>query len=609
MCGFVGYINKNNNIKNEDIIEKMADRIKHRGPDDASYYTDDFISLGFRRLSIIDLDGGRQPILNEDESKVLVFNGEIYNYQEIRKDLKKKHKFKTDTDSEVILHGYEEYGTDIVNKLRGMFAFIIYDKNTKEVFGARDYFGIKPFYYYTGENNFMFSSEIKSFLEHPDFKKELNLDALESYLSYQYSSLEESFFKNVFKLTPGHYFKYADGKMDITRYFDYEFDYDDSKTLDEWSEEIKKVMADSVAKHKISDVEVGSFLSSGIDSSYIATIADVDKTFTVGFDNGEKYNEISYAKELSEMIGVKHITKIISPEEFFDNFGKIQYHMDEPVADASLAALYFLCNLASKHVKVVLSGEGADELFTGYNVYREPIEYPQYKKYVPYFIRRIVSKFFGLFPEHRGINFFVRKGQKVEEKFIGNAKIFSTKERRRLLTVKTNAPSEFDLVKPLYEKQDGMDEVSKMQYVDINMWLVGDILQKADKMSMANSLEVRVPFLDKEVMEVARKIPIKYKLREGTTKYALRKAASEVLPDKWSKKKKLGFPVPIRVWMKEDKYYNLILEEFTSDNACEFFNTKKLVKLLEEHKKGKKDNSRKIWTVYTFLRWYKEYFC
>ena len=606
MCGIIGYVNNGN--KSEKILKEMTDKITHRGPDEEGKYIDDYISLGFRRLSIIDLSTGSQPIYNEDNSLVLIFNGEIYNFKDLKKELeKKKHKFKTNTDSEVIIHGYEEYGDKLPNKLRGMFAFVIYNKKTKEIFGARDYFGIKPLYYYKKDKEFMFGSEIKSFLSNPNFEKEFNNDALESYLSFQYSSLTETFFKNVFKLPPAHYFKFKDGKLKITRYWMPKFEYDNTKDLDYWVDSIKETMKESVNAHKISDVEVGSFLSSGIDSSYVVSLANVDKTFTVGFSEDKKYNEISYAKELSDSLGIENISKIITSDEFFEKIEDIQYHLDEPVADASAIALYFVSNIASKHVKVVLSGEGADELFTGYNVYREPYEMKIYDR-IPFPIRWVIGKICSLLPQVRGINFLVRRGKRLEERFIGNAFIFNDRERKKILKIKTNAPSSREIVKPYYDMAKNNDSSTRMQMVDINAWLVGDILQKSDKMSMANSLEVRVPFLDKKVMELASRIPTKYKIANGTTKYALRKAANEILPEKWSSKKKLGFPVPIRVWMKQDKYYNIIKDAFTSDIANEFFNTNMLIKLLEKHKVGKEDNSRKIWTVYVFIVWYQLYF-
>ena len=587
MCGFVGYIDGGETQLMEPVLHAMADRIRHRGPDDADYYMDGEISLGFRRLSIIDLEGGRQPILNEDKSKVLMFNGEIYNYQSLREDLLKAgHVFTTKTDSEVLLHGFEEYGTDLLNKLRGMFAFIIWDKNTKTLFGARDYFGIKPFYYAKMQGTLMFGSEIKSFVEHPHFKRELNERALEGYLSFQYSPGYETFFKNVYKLPPAHYFFYKDGKMDIQRYWIPEFNAEEDKPLEYWVDEIEKTFDDSVNAHKIADVEVGSFLSSGVDSSYVACSADVDKTFTVGFDNGEKYNEISYAKELSELIPVKNYSKTITPEEFWGNFGKIQYHMDEPLADPSAVALYFVCNTASKYLKVVMSGEGADEIFGGYNIYKEPLAVPAYDK-IPFPIRRFIGKVASHLPKKSGINFLIRRGKKLEDRFIGNAYMFTEEERKKLLKIKTDAPSPAEVVKPFYDRVKDKDPVTKMQFVDLNAWMVGDILLKADKMSMANSLEVRVPFLDKKIMELAERIPLKYRVNDENTKFAMRKAALRRMPE---------------------KCYNIVKEKFTGEVAQKYFNTDMLVKLLDDHKNGKADNSRRVWTVYTFLVWYDQFF-
>ncbi len=586
----------------------MTDTIAHRGPDDADYYCDDEISLGFRRLSIIDLDGGRQPLENEDSSMVLCFNGEIYNYKDLqRKLVSKGHVFKTGTDSEVILHGYEEYGETVLNMLRGMFAFVIWDKNKQEMFGARDFFGIKPLYYTNTKGAFIFGSEIKSFLPHPCFNKELNTKALESYLSFQYSPDEETFFKGVYKLMPAHYFIYKNGALTTKRYWSPDLSPTEGKSHDYWVSEIDKVMSNSVEAHKISDVEVGSFLSSGVDSSYIASISNVDKTFSVGFGEGELYDETSYAKNLSNQLSIKNYSRTISPEEFWNSIETVQYHMDEPLADPSAIALYYVCNTASKHVKVALSGEGADELFGGYNIYNEPFSVNAYNK-IPFFIRKAIGALASLLPPIRGVNFLVRRGKKIDDRFIGNANIFPENERKSILKIKTDAKSPAKVVKPIYTKTKGQDVVTKMQSVDINYWLTGDILLKADKMSMANSLEVRVPFLDKNVMEVARYLPLQEKINEGTTKYALRQAASNHLPKQCANKKKLGFPVPIRVWLREEKYYNLVKEEFTGEIAKEFFHTKKIMRLLDDHKSGKVDNSRKIWTVFTFIVWYNRFF-
>ena len=582
----------------------MADLIIHRGPDSDGYYVDDNIALGFRRLSIIDLGTGSQPIFNEEKDKVIIFNGEIYNYQIIKEDLLAKgHKFTTKADTEVILHGYEEYGEKILNKLRGMFSFVIYDIKTKELFGARDFFGIKPFYYYIDDEVFMFGSEIKSFLGNPNFKKEFNKEMLPLYLSFQYSALENSFFKNVYKLKPGCYFKYRDGKFKLEKYYNLELEPYEDRSFDDFKDGIRDLLNDSVEAHKVSDVEVGSFLSSGVDSSLIATISSVNKTFTVGWDNNN-YSEIDYAKDLSKKIKVKNISKKISKSEYFEKFPMIQYYMDEPLADPSAIALYFVAEIASKHVKVCLSGEGADEIFGGYNIYQEPFTVSWYYK-IPFPIRKFIGVLATPFRNHSGFNFLIRRGKKIEDRYIGNAFIFDTYEIDKVLNHKSNKKYT-DLTKPYYKHCKNYDDVMKMQYIDFNFWLVGDILLKADKMSMANSLEVRVPYLDRVLVDYARHLPTKYKVNEKVTKYAFREVAKEVLDKKVANKKKLGFPVPIRVWLREEDTYNLVKNTFLE--GSEFFNTKYLIKLLDDHKNEKRDNSRKIWTIYTFLVWYKQYF-
>ena len=603
MCGFVGFCDDSKNKKK--IIRDMADIIKHRGPDSDGYYVDNNIALGFRRLSIIDLDKGSQPIFNEDKDKVIVFNGEIYNYKEIREELKSKgHKFTTNTDTEVILHGYEEYKEDILNKLRGMFTFVIYDIKEKSLFGARDFYGIKPFYYYYDNENFLFGSEIKSFLGSPNFKKELNKDMLSQYLTFQCSIGEDTFFKNTYKLLPGHYFIYKDKELEIKKYYEVKLEPNDDKSLEEWVSGIREVIDNSVLAHKVSDVEVGSFLSSGVDSSLIAKLSSVDKTFTVGYDN-KKYSEIDYAKEFSDKINVSNVSKKISKEEYFKEFSNVQYYMDEPLADASAVMLYFLSKTASKHVKVCLSGEGADEIFGGYNIYHEPYSVSWYNK-IPYFIRKCIGILVYPFRNYTGFNFLYRRSKKIGDRYIGNAFIFEPNDAKKIVNFNYGNKTYKDFTKPYYDKVSDLDVVTKMQYIDFNFWLIYDILLKADKMSMANSLEVRVPYLDRKVIEYASKLPSKYKIVGNETKYAFRKVAKEELADKVADKKKLGFPVPIREWLKEDDVYQEVKNMFLESEY--FFKPKKIIKLLDDHKAGKRDNSRKIWTIYTFLVWYQEYF-
>lgn len=607
MCGFVGFTNKINDAS--IVLGKMMDRIKHRGPDSDGKYVDEQIAMGFRRLSIIDLsDQGSQPIFNEDKSLVLTFNGEIYNYKDLREELVASgHKFYTQTDSEVLIHGYEQWGENMLDKLRGMFAFVIFNKNTNEVFGARDFFGIKPLYYAKMGETLMWGSEIKSFLDHPHFKKELNTDVLETYLTFQYSPTTETFFKNVYKLPAAHCFTYKNGEMNVRRYWEVKFHADNGPSLEDWVNRISDTFKNSVEVHKFADVEVGSFLSSGVDSSYVAAVANVDKTFTVGFGEDEKYNEIAYAKEFSKYIHKENFSKVISPEEYWNSLSKIQYHMDEPLADPAAVALFFVCQIASEKVKAVLSGEGADEIFGGYNIYHNPADMASYFK-IPRPIRKAVGAVADKLPHKHGINYLIRGSKDLDERFIGNAYIFSEKERKDILSIKTNAPDAMAITKPFYDKVRDQDQVTQMQYIDLHLWMTGDILLKADKMSMAHSLELRVPFLDRKVMELAEQIPVKDRVTETETKYAMRLAALQACPPQTAKKKKLGFPVPIRVWLKEDKYYNIVKDKFTSPQSAQFFHTDKLVQLLDDHRAGKYDYSRKIWTVFSFLVWYDVYF-
>lgn len=607
MCGIAGFMGQVEN--RADVIRNMTEVITHRGPDSDGFFTDDNISMGFRRLSIIDLGSGHQPIYNEDKSLVLTFNGEIYNYKDLRKELiAKGHKFYTDTDSEVLVHGFEEWKEDMLPKLRGMFGFAIYNTKDNSLFIARDFFGIKPMHYTQIGNDFVYASEIKSILEYPKFEKKFNRKALDSYLSFQYAVPPETFFEGVYCLMPGHYLWYKDGEVETTRYFEARFNPNEEMTEEEAVDRIEKVFENSVNAHKIADVEVGCFLSSGVDSSYVSTYFADQKTFTVGFDFGEKYNEISWAKNLSEKIGVEHHTHLISSEEFWDAVPTVQYHMDQPLADPSCIALYFVSRLASHYVKVVLSGEGADELFGGYTCYNDPRVFKIYQTIVPHCIRKAIRAICRKLPDIKGRDYLIRACDKLEERYIGNAFMYDYKQKQELLKDPSIATRPQDLTRKYYYRCRKYDDVTKMQYLDINMWMVGDILLKADRMSMANSLELRVPFLDKEVFKVASSLPTKLRCNKHNTKYAMRKAAVRHMPEATAEKEKLGFPVPTRVWLRDEKYYNVVKTKFKGKTAEKFFNTDVLVSWLDSHFSGKEDNSRRVWTIYVFLVWYDIYF-
>ena len=653
MCGIVGYMTREkvDIFENKKILTSMMDKIIHRGPDGSGTYIDYKIALGHRRLSIIDIEGGTQPMKNEDGKLVCIFNGETYNFKELRKELEKEgHVFATESDTEVLLHGYEQWGKALPGRLRGMFAFAIWDRAEEELFCARDYFGIKPFYYYQREDVFLFGSEIKSFLPHPGFQKELNREQLELYLTYQYSPGEKTFFENVYKLPPAHSLVWKNGKVRIEPYWKpiFESGSDESnkvqfnnvkrdlvkseecKEMEEWAKKISTVMKESVTAHKISDVEVGSFLSSGVDSSYIASLSDVSQTFTIGFEEA-KYDEASYAHAFGQTLGSRNHVYRISAEEFWDKLPEIQYYMDEPLADAAAAALYFLNREASKHVKVCLSGEGADELFGGYKIYKEPFMCQRYDR-LPSGLRLAMGKIAEIFPSMPGVNFLIRHSKPLGERYIGNTSLFSEKEKKKMMKDYTGKVRPMDLVKQgfgihprnLAEKDskhgtlmeidedsatyEEIDDVTRMQLTDINLWLPGDILLKADKMSMANSLELRVPFLDKEVFQIASRLPTEYRVNAKETKIALRHAAADVVGEEISQREKLGFPVPVRDWLRREPYASQVREIFKSSVAAEFFHTEYLLKMLHEHVSGRRDRWREIWCVYMFLVWYEVYF-
>lgn len=608
MCGIVGYMGKNKH--DETIINNMLDRIKHRGPDGKEAFLEGGVGLGFVRLSIIDLNNGMQPIFNEDRSLVLIFNGEIYNYKELRENLYKKgHVFRTNTDSEVIIHGYEEYGDKLPEKLRGMFAFVIYDRKNKRIFGARDHFGIKPFYYYKNQETFIFGSEIKSFLPHPDFKKELYEEKLPDYLTFACIPGEETFFKNVYKLMPGHYFIYEDNKMDIYKYFELTFDIDNKKNMGDFVRDIDRVVEGSVRKHEIADVPLCSFLSSGVDSSYISYELSKDKkikTYTIDFEE-KKYSEAEQAKYLSSEIGAENITREVTAAEYFKDAKKIQYFMDEPLANPSANLLYYISKKAAEDFKVVLSGEGADEIFGGYNIYHEVISLKNYRR-VPKAIRNKVANIIKPLPNFKGKGFMIRGSKDVEDRYIGNSYVFKYGERDGYLKNKYESKRPTDYTKPLYDKVSNLDDVTKMQYIDLNLWLRQEILLKADKMSMANSIELRVPFLDVEVFKVARTIPQKYKVNRKNTKLALRKCAGEKINRKSSNRGKLMFPSPLPNWLKEDTYYNFVKKYFQGEIADKYFQKDKILKLLDDNKNGLRDVSIYIWVIFTFIIWYEAYF-
>lgn len=624
MCGICGFVEKDTADSSlwqkrpprEQILERMMTALIHRGPDEGRSFLSERAALGFRRLAIIDPGGSVQPMVNETGDKVLVFNGEIYNYQALRLELLSAgHRFSSQGDSEVLLHGYEEWGEHLPEHLRGMFAFVIWDEKARTLFAARDPFGIKPFYYASVDGQFLFASEIKGILPHPACEKRMNPEALEQYLSFQYSVLEDTFFQGIRRLLPGHCLTWRQGDASLSpkRYFTPMLEPEDSgkgkaKSEKEWIDLLDETIEDSVKAHMIADVEVGTFLSGGVDSSLIASEFTGNKTFTVGYGKEDGYyNEIPLARELAEELGLEQHNKRISEKEFWEAVPEVMYHMDEPSGDSSAVALYFLSREASRHVRVVVSGEGADELFGGYCIYCEPQSLHLYQK-LPRSLRRGISRMASGLPNVRGRSFLMRGAMSLEERFIGNANLFTAKERKKLLKCRTKALSPQALLADDYADTGNLDEASRMQYIDLLHWLPGDILQKADRMSMAHSLELRVPYLDREVFGVARRLPAKYKQKRQVSKYLFRKVARRHLPESSSNRKKLGFPVPLGHFLTSDMGNAALLKAFDSPGAKKFFHREALDELMAGRGFGRGNTNRKLWAVYAFLVWYGIYF-
>lgn len=608
MCGICGFIG--NIEKREQVLKRMMNRIYHRGPDDSGSFFEGETAFGFRRLSIIDPANGRQPMCSDDSSIAVVFNGEIYNHLQLRSELTKKgHQFRTASDTESLLHGYEEYGAELLCRLRGMFAFAVWDNKAQSLFLARDPFGIKPLYYTKYNGCFAFASEIKSLLELPGIQPRLNLCALDQYLSFQYSVLPETFFQGIFRLPPGHYLMYQDGKTELLRYWTPELAPQYRQNTAKEKQHLRQCLADSITAHQLSDVEVGALLSGGVDSGFLLAQSKAKKSYTVSFDEDHgRYSEAERASFLADRLGRVNCQKTISAEEYWAALPKIAYHMDEPLADPSAAALYFVNQLAAQQVKVLLSGEGADELFGGYNIYHEPSSLRPFRILPQKEKQRLYCRLLKSPKHFRGKSYLLRGCLPLEHRFIGNAHLMDAREKRQLLQDDIPATEPYNLTQSTYHKNASQDEVTRMQEIDLRFWLPGDILLKADKMSMAHSVELRVPYLDKKVFGAARLLSRRNKVRGKTTKYLFRKIASEALPRQTSGRKKLGFPVPVRVWLRQPKYYGIVKDAFLSRTAKTYFQTDQLLYLLDAHYRGETDNSRKIWAVYQFLVWHKVYF-
>ncbi|MCE7791324.1 asparagine synthase (glutamine-hydrolyzing) [Salipaludibacillus sp. CUR1] len=609
MCGFIGEL-RNNGIEaiESTVWYSALEAIHHRGPDATGLYKDENIQFGFKRLSIIDLENGHQPFSLQNRYH-LIFNGEIYNYIELRQDLiTQGYTFETDSDTEVLLNLYISKGKECVKELRGMFSFAVWDKKEKTLFAARDPFGIKPFYYHESPEQLFFASELKS-IDAYKSQGNLSAEALQHYLTYQYVPEPLCLEKDVKKLLPGHFLtKKPDKALEIGCFYKKTF-HPVKSALGENTVKIRRALEDSVEKHMRSDVPVGAFLSSGIDSTAIVALAkkfnpDL-KTFTVGFERQE-FSEIEIAKDTADKLNVENINKIITPYEFIEELPNVIRHMDDPVADPAAVPLYFVAKEASKHVKVVLSGEGADELFGGYNIYREPLALSWFNL-MPYGFKSFIhNKALRLPSGLKGKNYFLRGTTPLSERYIGNANLLSEAEKKEMLNGYEFSNPFTKITAKLYKEAESLDDTLKMQYIDLHTWLPGDILVKADRMTMAHSIELRVPFLDKEVFQVARELPTNHKISHGTTKYVLREAVKEFIPESVLRRKKLGFPVPIRHWLREELYdwARSVIRHSPTDYL---FKKEYVLTLLDEHAAGKEDHSRKIWVVICFMIWHSVY--
>ncbi len=625
VCGLLGLLTAGADAADRaDATGHALHCARHRGPDESGTWNDADLVLGFNRLSIIDVDGSHQPLHwgpPEDATRyTIVFNGEIYNYLELRAELTAEHgaTFDTEGDTEAIVAAYHHWGAGAVRRLRGMFAFLIWDARERRLFGARDPFGIKPLFFVTGPAGVAFASEKKSLLELApalglgDLVTDLDLAGLQHYLLLQYVPEPATLHRTVRRVESGtHVSVRPGGEIEQERYFVPEFRAVTVPDPPALHARIADVLRDSVAKHMRADVTVGAFLSGGIDSTAIAALAKEHNpgliTFTTGFER-EGYSEVDVAAESAAAIGVRHVVRTVKPDEMMDALPLIVWYLDDPVADPALVPLWFIAREARRHVKVVLSGEGADELFGGYTVYREPISLAPFER-VPGALRSLLGRASARLPEGmRGKDLLRRGGLPLEQRYYGNARIFRDDQLSGVLRRYDPRRSHTDITAAHYASSAAWDPVARMQHVDLFTWLRGDILVKADKVTMANSLELRVPFLDPEVFAVASDLPLSEKIpkefgRAGTTKYALRRALDGIVPAHVLHRRKLGFPVPIRHWLREEMYSwaHDIVRDSQADHLVDLGAVQRM---LEAHRTGPIDHSRRIWTLLVFLLWH-----
>lgn len=623
MCGIAGFVDESPFLNGQPLLERMTDAIRHRGPDDFGYFDDGYARLGHRRLSIVDVAGGHQPMSNEDESLWIVYNGEIFNHADLRPALEKAgHIYKSRCDTETIIHSFEEYGPECLKLYRGMFAFGLWDKNKRRLFCARDRLGIKPLYYYWDKKFFAFASEIKALLAHPAISPKFNEVLLGEYVAFGYLSGDQTMFAGIRKLMPGHWleldFSGPNPQMTLCQYWDTpsQFALGSEQADAYWISETRRRLEETVKMRLMSDVPLGMFLSGGVDSSAIAALirrsaSGPVKTFSVGYEEGQ-YSELSFASQVASSIGTEHHEVRVNMENFFNVLPRLIWHEDEPIAWPSSVSLYFVSKLASEQVKVVLTGEGSDELFGGYERYRWNIlnarmarVYQAVPRWVRTQIRSYIqaSHLINSSARRKLQHTFIGRDADVESLFLDNFYCaFSAADQHAMLT-RDGRGSVYDNYRQYWNAHPNDSLLARMLYADQKTYLV-ELLMKQDQMSMAASIESRVPFLDHTFVEFAARIPDRLKIHLGTQKYVFKKAVGDLLPDHIVHRKKMGFPTPLRSWLRSSRAEELFASLLSKDSLiASNFDLKNVDNLLARHRAGIEDCTDRIWRLLNLQIW------
>ncbi len=617
MCGICGIFHfEKSRTADDGLLVAMRDLMVHRGPDDAGHYIDGPIGLAHRRLSIIDLSTGHQPMFNEEGTVAIVYNGEVYNYIEIKNELiKKGHNFRTRSDTEVIIHAYEEFGEQCVEKFRGMFAFALWDKRNEKVLIVLDRLGIKPLFYTEVDGTLVFASEIKSILLYPGIERALDFESLDLYLSLRYVPGPLTMFHNIFKLLPGHMMVATPEGTEIRKYWDVEFTPSDTVLGETHLEEFREILEESIRIRLRSDVPLGVFLSGGVDSSSVVAlmsqmVSAPIKTFSVGYPEKMADNEFDFARRVADRFHTDHHEFRLSPVDFLDFIPKLVWHLDEPVADSSTIPLYYISKLAREFVTVILSGEGADEILAGYYIYKKMLGIEKLRN-LPLFplVAGLMTLVRPLLRHQKLAKYAELIRHPIEERYLGVSSVFSDGAKKDLYAANENGlrdRSVHQFLQPYYEKTRHCDLLNRTLYLDLKVWLPDDLLMKADKMTMATSMELRVPFLDHRLVEFAATLPTEGKLQNGESKYILKKLMSAYLPESILFRKKKGFPVPIQRWFQSDLQKNLKETLLDSGSAClNFFKREQISRLIALHEAGRGDYSDHLWTLLVFEYWHK----